>query len=255
MRMNDTKPSNSDSVVAKKWLKMLDLSHQKALIMAAIVLAGGGLAVGYRVGHQQGLTKVGYDADAQDLAEIVEKQKQTLNSISLLLNTTTQERDLAVDNAKQLNQELVESKQAQNLAQSLSLTYRKTLQQRGGLSLGVQNLAIKPLPSDAYEYVLDLMQVSSNNTRSSGRIELRLIQGEEIVVIPMEKANFNFDYHQRLTGRWTMPKGFVPQYVEVRLMANKGAPVLQRFIWQRGKQEIESPAFITDIPQTQAHTE
>lgn len=33
-------------------------------------------ALGYTIGHRQGLTVVGYDADAEQLVEVVQKQKQ-----------------------------------------------------------------------------------------------------------------------------------------------------------------------------------
>ncbi|KAA8734401.1 hypothetical protein F4V57_05400 [Acinetobacter qingfengensis] len=251
--MNNTEQSDQNSVIEQPAKKSY-LSQSKALIAAAIVLAGGSLAVGYNVGHKQGLTAVGYDADAQDLAEIVEKQKQSLNSVSVALNTATQERDVAIDNAKQLSDSLNQAKQDKNLSESLSNTYRQKLRERGGLSLTIQNLAVKPLPGNAYEYVLDLVQVSPNNRRIAGRAELHLIQGTEVVVIPMESANFNFDNYERLTGRWTMPNGFNPQFIEVHLNA-AGEPITQRFIWQKGKQEIESSAFITEIPKTQANAE
>ena len=252
--MNETKPSDRDYGL-KYWLKTTKLTPQKALLLAAILLAGASLAVGYNVGNKQGLTKVGYDADAQDLAEIVDKQKQTLNSMSSVLNTTTQERDVAVDNAKQLSTDLSQAKQEQKLAQSLNTTYRRHLQLRGGVGLSVQNLAIKPLPNDAYEYILDLMQVSVDNSRTAGRAELRLFQGKEIVVIPMESAKFEFEHYQRLTGRWTMPKNFNPQLVEVRLTTKNNQLIAQRFVWQRGQQEVDSPALISEIPKTRAEAE
>ena len=221
------------------------------LLFAALLLVGGGTVVGYSVGHKQGLTVVGFDADAQDLAQIVGKQKHSLDVISASLNTATQERDIAVSNAKELNAVLDKTKQEKILSESLSSTYRDKLRERGGLSLTVQNIAIKPLPSNAYEYVVDLIQVSPNNRRASGRIELRLINGSEILTIPMETATFNFDYYERLVGRWTMPSGFTPQFIEVHLKGSETA--IQRFAWQRGKETIESPAFISEVPQTEAN--
>ena len=45
------------------------------LVIAATVLIGGSFMLGYTVGHRQGLTVVGYDADAEQLVEVVQKQK------------------------------------------------------------------------------------------------------------------------------------------------------------------------------------
>lgn len=43
-------------------------------MIAATVLIGGSFMLGYTVGHRQGLTVVGYDADAEQLVEVVQKQ-------------------------------------------------------------------------------------------------------------------------------------------------------------------------------------
>ncbi len=222
------------------------------LAVIAILLAGGGIAVGYMVGHKQGLTVVGFDADAQELAEIVQKQKKALDTVEVALNARTQERDVAIGNAKELQNVLDEAKADTILAESLNATYRDEIGKRGGLGLTIQNFAIRPLPSDAYEYVLDLIQVNSANRRSTGNIEIRLVGNSEILTVPLEKTAYNFENYERLTGRWTMPKGFTPQYIEVHLSGTAGANVAQRFVWKRGKDEIESPAFISEIPKTRA---
>ena len=223
------------------------------LILAAITMVAGGAVVGYSVGHKQGLTVVGFDADAEELSEIVEKQKVSLETLGASLNTATQERDIAVTNAKELKTALDQTKALQVQADSLNTTYRDKLRERGGLSLTIQNIAIKPLPSNAYEYVLDLVQVSPNNRRASGRLEIRLIDQEEVMVVPLESATYNFEHYERLTGRWTMPNGFSPKFIEIHL---KGADAtIQRFAWQQGKATVESPAFISEIPQTEANAD
>lgn len=249
--MKKTEEQITPDLNEKPVIKQPFIKSHYPLVLAGILLVTGGTVVGYSVGHKQGLTVVGFDADAQDLAQIVEKQKANLESVGASLNTATQERDIAVNNAKELNEVLHQTKQDKSLAESLSTTYRDKLRERGGLSLTVQNISIKPLPSNAYEYVVDLIQVSPNFRRASGRVELRLISNTEILVVPMESAIFNFDYYERLTGRWTMPSGFTPQFIEVHL---KGAQTaIQRFAWQRGKDSIDSPAFISEIPQTEAN--
>ncbi len=71
-------------------------------------------------------------------------------------------------------------------AESVGTIYREILRQRGGLALAVQNLSIKPLPENAFEYQIDLVQVSPGKSRASGGVELRLIKGTEILVVPLE---------------------------------------------------------------------
>ena len=221
------------------------------LLFAAILIAGGSMVVGYSVGQKQGLTVVGFDADAEELAQIVEKQKTSLEDLAVSLNMATQERDIAVTNSKELKTALEQSQAKQLQAESHNSTYREKLRERGGLSLTIQNIAIKPLPSNAYEYVIDLIQVSPNKRRATGRLEIRLINDSEVLTVPVESATYNFDNHERMTGRWTMPSGFTPKFIEVHLKGSEAT--IQRFAWQQGKATIESPAFISEIPQTEAN--
>lgn len=250
MTQNEKSPLTPEPVrMQNSWVK----TNFPLLCCAAILLAGG-LGLGYSVGHRQGLTVVGYDADAEQLAEVVDNQKNKLEILNRHLNSAVQERDVAVGSSKELTTKLQEIDEEKNQAQALADVYREILRQRGGVSLTVQNLGIKPLPENAFEYQLDLIQVSPNHRRTSGSVELRLIKNADILVVPMEEANYNFENFSRLTGRWTMPKGFVPQFVEVHVK-NGSAPIIKRYSWQRGKAIENSPAFISEIPQTKANAD
>jgi hypothetical protein len=234
--------------------KPLVKGNLPSAIGAAILIAGSGL-LGYSVGHRQGLTAVGFEADAEQLVEVVQKQKSSLETLNKNLNLAVQERDVAVSNSNDLFAALNQAREDKAQAEGLSSIYREVLGQRGGLSLTSQNIGVKPLPDNAYEYELDLVQVSPNKRNISGTVELRLIQGTEVLVIPMEDKNFNFQDYERLTGRWTMPKGFTPQFIEVRLTGGTSTPVIKRFSWGRGKPIESQSAFISEIPQAEANAQ
>ena len=222
------------------------------VIGAAILMLGSGF-LAYSVGHRQGLTVTGYDADAEQLVDVVQKQKASLEALNKSLNAAIQERDVAVTNSNDLYNALNQAKANQQQAEGMNAIYRDVLKQRGGLSLTIQNLGIKSLPENVYEYQIDLVQVSPNNRRAMGNVELRLIQGTEVLSVPLEATQFGFEHFERLTGRWTMPKGFSPQFIEVRLTGS--TPVTKRFGWSRG-QAIESPsAFVSEIPQVEANAQ
>ncbi|MFT4021938.1 MAG: hypothetical protein QM666_10515 [Acinetobacter sp.] len=223
----------------------------KYILLGAVILFGGGLTLGYSVGHRQGLSVVGYEADAQELMDVVQKQKDTLNTLNKGYNLAVQERDVALSNTDKLTNALTQSKADLSIALGQSQLYRSVLSQRGGLSLTIQNMSVKPLPENAFEYQLDLVQIAPR--RAVGSVEIRLIQGTEVLTVPMEDKNFNFTDFARLTGRWTMPKGFVPQYIEVRL--NGAVNEVKRFSWLKGK-PVEKPAtFVSEVPQAEAKSE
>jgi hypothetical protein len=251
MMMENAEPTISpeSSVEKNKFLKT-----NLPLLIAAALLIGSSFLIGYTVGHRQGLTVVGYDADAEQLVDVVQKQKAALDSVSKSLNAAVQERDMAVDNADELFKGINQANADKLQFENMNAIYRETLRQRGGVSLTIQNLAIKSLPENAFEYQIDLVQVSPNKRRAVGSVELRLIKGTEILDIPLEDKNFNFDDFERLTGRWTMPKGFVPQFIEVRL-SGAGTPVIKRFSWQRGAPVDLNSAFVSEIPQAEANAQ
>ena len=223
------------------------------LIVGGTVLCLGSLLLGYTVGHRQGLTVVGYDADAEQLVEVVAKQKAELTELNKNINQAVQERDVAVTNSNDMFAALNQAKADKTQVEGMSGIYRDVLAQRGGLSLTVQSLAVKPLPENAFEYQIDLLQVSPNKRRATGQIELRLIQGTEVLVVPMAEADFSFVDFQRLTGRWTMPKGFSPQFIEVRVKGS--TPVTKRFSWQRGQAVENLPSLAAEVPQAAARVQ
>lgn len=246
--------SNTPSQQTALSKKLFAKGNLPLAIGAAILVAGSGL-LGYSVGHRQGLTVVGYEADAEQLVEVVQKQKASLETLNKNLNLAVQERDVAVSNSNDLFTALNQAREDKVQAEGLGAIYREVLRQRGGLSLTIHNIGIKPLPDNAYEYQLDLVQVSPGKRSTSGTVEIRLIQGTEVLVVPMEDKNFNFQDYERLTGRWTMPKGFTPQFIEVRLTGGTSTPVTKRFSWGRGKPIESQSAFISEIPQAEANAQ
>jgi len=230
---------------------VLQTNKPLAIGAAILMLASGGL--GYTVGHRQGLTVVGFDADAEQLVEVVQKQKTSLDALNKNYNAAVQERDVAVTNSNELYLSLQKALDQQAQSETTAVIYREVLRQRGGIPLAVQHIAIKPLPENAFEYQLDLVQVSPSKRAASGTVELRLIRGTEVLVVPLEDKNFNFENYERLTGRWTMPKGFTPQFIEVRLTGS--TPVTRRFSWSRGEAVESQSAFVSEIPQAEANAQ
>ena len=222
------------------------------IVLGGVIIGGGSLLLGYSVGHQQGLTAVGFSADAEQLNDVVQEQKQAITILNTSLNTAVQERDLALASSNDLTLSLrKESDLRQQIEQQRDI-YREVLRLRGGVALTVQNIDIKPLPENAFEYRLDLMQLQPNKRRAQGTVEMRLIDGDNILVIPMADNSYSFDSFERMTGRWTMPSGFTPKFIEVRL---QGGSVTKRFAWERGAAVNDTPAILSEIPEAEANAD
>ncbi|XID74041.1 DUF6776 family protein [Alkanindiges sp. WGS2144] len=221
------------------------------IVLGGTIVGGGCLLIGYSIGHQQGLTAVGFSADAEQLNEVVQEQKQAINILNTGLNTAVQERDVALASVQDLSSSLRKETDLREQTEHQRDIYREILRLRGGVALTVQDISIKPLPDRAYEYRLDLMQLQPNKRRASGTAQIRLISKDNILVVPMADNSYSFDSFERLTGRWTMPSGFNPEYLEVRL----GNGVTKRYAWERGTAINDMPAILSEIPQAEANAD
>ena len=225
-----------------------ELSHPFILALMAILVAGGAALLGYGVGHQQGMTVIGASVrDVSDLKDQVTEQKSTIDILNRTLATMVQERDLALESAKSIQEQIRTETDLHQLSEARLSSYQDLLIERGGVDLSVRSIHIKPLPERAFEYEFDLMQLRQNRREVSGRIQVHLINGETVVEVPLAQDQFKFNSFQRLAGRWTMPAGFTPQYLEIKLRGG-GQNTTQRYAWERGASSAEVPATLADLP-------
>ena len=84
------------------------------------------------------------DADAEQLVEVVQKQKTSLDALNKNYNAAVQERDVAVTNSNELYLSLQKALDQQAQSETTAVIYREVLRQRGGIPLAVQHIAIKP---------------------------------------------------------------------------------------------------------------
>ena len=57
-----------------------------------------------------------------------------------------------------------------------------------------------------------------------------------------------------MTGRWTMPSGFTPKFIEIRLQGS-GSSVTKRFAWERGAVVNDIPTILSEIPEAEANAD
>ncbi len=226
----------------------VELSHPFILVLMAIVVGGGATLLGYSLGYQQGMTVVGASVrDVSDLKSTVADQKSTIEILNRTLATTVQERDLALENAKNVQEQMRTEVDLRQLSESRLASYQELLMGYGGVDLRVRSIHIKPLPERAFEYEFDLMQLRQNRREITGTVQMYLINGETIVEVPLAQAQFKFNSFERLAGRWTMPAGFNPQYVDIKLRGG-GQNTTQRYAWERGSSSTEVAATLADLP-------
>lgn len=205
------------------------------LIAAGALLIVSGLWLGYFVGHRQGMSVIGASSSAlQKLKTQIDQQQQTVETLTRTLSNTVQERDIALTTSKGLNDNLVKLTADRELEDGQLKAYRDRLLGYGGIALALQNVEILPVSPSVFEYNIDLMQLKPKSSVSRGTYSVRLIQGDNIVDVPLTSNKVEMTDFQRLTGRWTMPAGFTPEFIEVAANAG-GQSTVQRFEWARGE--------------------
>ncbi len=204
------------------------------LIAAGALLVLSGLWLGYFVGHRQGMSVIGASSsELNKLRTQIDQQKQTEETLTRTLSNTVQERDIALTTSKGLTDSLAKLTAEKDLVGGQLSAYRGRLLGFGGITLTLQNVEILPVSASVFEYNIDLMQLRQKTSASRGTYSVRLINGDKVVDVPLTNNKVEITDFQRLTGRWTMPAGFTPEFIEVSANAG-GQSTVQRFAWERG---------------------
>lgn len=220
------------------------------LVAVGVLLVISGLWLGYLTGHQQGMSVIG--ASTSDLKKLnlkIDQQQVTEDTLNRTLSTAIQERDIALSTSKGLTTIVAQQTTELELLDDRLKIYRDRLLGLGGMSLSLQNVQIISISSGIFEYNIDLMQIRQKNSVSVGTLSVRLIEGLNVVNIPLMSHRISLTDFQRFNGRWTMPAGFTPEFLEVSAVAG-GQSVVQRFAWERGSPKKNTPLVTTPVPVT-----
>ncbi len=223
--------------VKHHWFKQTE--RERLFITAGTLLVLSGLWLGYFVGHRQGMSVVG--ASLSDLSKLnaqIEQQQATIDTLNHTLANTVQERDIALTTSKGLTDSMAQQTADRALADSRLQAYRDRLLAFGGFEMALQKMEVVPVAQNSYEFHVDLMQLRQKTAPLRGTLAIRLIQGSNVVNVPVTDVIKLTDF-QRVKGRWNMPAGFTPEFVEVEASAG-GQTILQRFAWERGA-PIQAP--------------
>jgi len=217
--------------VKHHWFKQTE--RERLFITAGALLVLSGLWLGYFVGHRQGMSVVG--ASMSDLSKLnaqIEQQLATIDTLNHTLANTVQERDIALTTSKGLTESMAQQTADRVIADSRLQAYRDRLLSFGGFEMALQKMEVVPVAQNSYEFHVDLMQLRQKSAPLRGTLAIRLIQGTNVVNVPVADVIKLNDF-QRLKGRWNMPAGFTPEFIEVEANAG-GQTILQRFAWERG---------------------
>ena len=98
--------------------------------------------------------------------------------------------------------------------------------------LGVEFFELLPGSADnKVRYRLLVTRNSMSGSVAQGAVTAKLVSGSRNVSLPLEAPRFQFRYYQQFTGEWTVPAGFNPERVDIRVSAGR-LSTERRYKWE-----------------------
>jgi hypothetical protein len=210
----------------------------QALVLAVIALAAYAAWRLYDLGKVQGVSELRTLRTAHRTLEaahgkLVEERDTLRDRVAILERSSQVDRQAA----QAVRDELGVLQEELQTAREEIKFYRGIVSPADGKQgLRIHNFTLsRGLQDGEYQYDLVLTQLQRNDRYVSGRVSWNIIgkQDDEVSELGLadvtqaetDYLEFRFRYFQHLTGRITLPEGFLPHKVELRVKASgKKAP-------------------------------
>ncbi len=211
-------------------------AHLVAWSLTAILGLGLSAGVAFYFGYDYGLQSVGASAgEVKQLRLNTQQQQQALSQLNNDLVTLKQDRDIAIQTAQKLQEDNKNQLASVADMQEQIMLFQRLLGAKGSTNnLSIENVTIKKIAANQYQYRLLLTQVTNNQTDISGKASVRVLGVKKNQVISAVPVDFRFQYFKSLTGNLTLPEGFQADSIEISLHATgkKATKIEKRFKWE-----------------------
>ena len=185
-------------------------AHLVAWSLTAILGLGLSAGVAFYFGYDYGLQSVGASAgEVKQLRLSTQQQQQALLQLNNDLATLKQDRDIAIQTAQKLQEDNKNQLASVADMQEQIMLFQRLLGAKGSMNtLSIENVVIKKISGNQYQYRLLLTQVTNNQTDISGKATVRILGMTKNQVITAIPVDFRFQYFKSVTGSVTLPVGF-----------------------------------------------
>lgn len=211
-------------------------AHLVAWSLTAILALGVSAGVAFYFGYDYGLQSVGASAgEVKQLRASTQQQQKTIIQLNNELITLKQDRDIAIQTAQKLQEDNKNQlASVADMQEQIILFQRLLGAKNSSNALSIENIAIKKIADNQYQYRLLLTQVTNNQSDIVGKASIRILgmgKNQTINAIPVD---FKFQYFKSVTGKVTLPVGFQADSIEVTLQATgkKATKIEKRFKWE-----------------------
>ncbi|MDO8415164.1 MAG: hypothetical protein Q7S87_03010 [Agitococcus sp.] len=211
-------------------------AHLVAWSLTAILGLGLSAGVAFYFGYDYGLQSVGASAgEVKQLRLSTQQQQQALLQLNNDLATLKQDRDIAIQTAQKLQEDNKNQLASVADMQEQIMLFQRLLGAKGSMNtLSIENVTIKKIADNQFQYRLLLTQVTNNQTDISGKATVRILGMTKNQVITAIPVDFRFQYFKSVTGSVTLPVGFQADSIEITLQAigKKATKIEKRFKWE-----------------------
>lgn len=211
-------------------------AHLMAWSLTAILGLGLSAGVAFYFGYDYGLKSVGASAgEVKQLRLSTQQQQQAILQLNNDLATLKQDRDIAIQTAQKLQEDNKNQLASVADMQEQIMLFQRLLGAKGSTNtLSIENVVIKKISGNQYQYRLLLTQVTNNQTDISGKATVRILGMTKNQVITAIPVDFRFQYFKSVTGSVILPVGFQADSIEITLQAigKKATKIEKRFKWE-----------------------
>lgn len=224
--------------------------------LLAVLLVGAGL--GYFVGHRHELAQSGVVSVLQETAD---RQAKAISELKT--NLTLKETELTTQKAafEQLQESLKgQENSAQELKRQLAFFERIIRPEQEQVGVVIDSISLQTTSvADRFHYSLTLTQPTKKRELFAGQIQVRVegsfngqaktLQGKELGM-KSEQSRYSLRYFQLLEGNWTLPNGFIAEWVIVTINKKGRQPAQElKVSWEQALKAPATVATSTTLPQ------
>ncbi|MBH1971315.1 hypothetical protein FK216_08850 [Moraxellaceae bacterium AER2_44_116] len=211
-------------------------ANRVAWSLTAILGLGLSAGVAFYFGYDYGLQSVGASAgEVKQLRLSTQQQQKELLQLKNDLVSLKQDRDIAIQTAKKLQEDNKNQLASVADMQEQIMLFQRLLGAKGSTNtLSIENVTIKKIADNQFQYRLLLTQVTNNQTDISGKATVRILGMTKNQVITAVPVDFRFQYFKSVTGSMTLPVGFQADSIEITLqvLGKKATKIEKRFKWE-----------------------
>ncbi|PTQ88401.1 DUF6776 family protein [Agitococcus lubricus] len=211
-------------------------AHWVAWTLLVVLLLGLTGAGCYYWGYDAGLRSVGASAtEVKDLRTRDQQQAADIKRLNMGLLTLQQDRDIAIETAKKLQEDTKNQLATVADLQEQIAVYQRLLGAKpSSQAVNVDSITVKHLSANRYQYRMLITQLSNNQTSVAGQVYVKVYASNKKQSVSATPVEIKLQYFQNVMGEFVLPVGFQPESIQllIQTTGKKASKIQKTFKWE-----------------------